>query len=141
MSMLISTKGRYAMRLMLDVAVNGKAAPTSMREIAERQDMPLKYLEQLTRSLVRAGLLTSTRGQHGGYSLARPADQITAGDILRVAEGDVAPTYCLEKGAEECPRMATCSTITFWRGLDEVIEEYIDRFTLADISEGSLHLI
>ncbi|MDO4502568.1 MAG: RrF2 family transcriptional regulator [Coriobacteriia bacterium] len=131
--MLISTKGRYALRLVIDVALNSAEGPVSIREISERQDMPLKYLEQLTRSLVRAGLLNSTRGQHGGYSLARPAEQITAGQVLQAAEGDLAPIYCLEDGAEECPRAEVCTTLGFWKGLDQVINDYVGKYTVADL--------
>ena len=137
-AMLISTKGRYALRLMIDVALNARSGPVSIREISQRQDMPLKYLEQLTRSLVKAELLNSTRGQRGGYTLSRPAGQITAGQILRAAEGDVAPTYCLEEGAKECPRAQMCSTLDFWKGLDRVIDEYLDGYTLEDLLSAPL---
>lgn len=135
---LISTKGRYALRLMIDVSLNARSGPVSIREVSERQGMPLKYLEQLTRLLVKDQLLQSTRGQRGGYSLARPADQITAGQILRAAEGDVAPTYCLEEGAEECPRAQVCTTLHFWKGLDQVIDDYLDRYTLEDLISAPL---
>lgn len=128
--MLVSTKGRYALRLMMDVALNCGNSPVPLKDVSERQGLSIKYLEQLVRPLASAGLLESIRGQHGGYILgANPAD-ISTGDILRAAEGDVAPIYCLEEGAEECPRANKCATLGFWQGLDSVINEYIDNYTL-----------
>lgn len=133
--MMISTKGRYAMRLMVDIAVNASDVPASLKDIARREDMPLKYLEQLVRPLTRAGLLKSVRGQRGGYLLARDASAITAGDILRAAEGTCAPIACLEGSVVDCPRKQTCSTLSFWKGLDEAIESYIDGVALSDLAD------
>lgn len=132
--MMISTKGRYAMRLMVHVALNAKDAPTSLKDIARSESMPLKYLEQLVRSLTRANLLKSVRGQHGGYLLARDAADIAAGDILRAAEGTTAPVACLEGVSVDCPRMESCTTLSFWQGLDKAIESYVDSVSLADIA-------
>lgn len=136
--MMISTKGRYAMRLMVDIALNAQEAPVSLKDVAKREDMPLKYLEQLVRSLVRVELLKSVRGQRGGYLLAREASSISAGDILRAAEGTTAPVACLEGPAAGCSRMDSCTTLSFWRGLDEAIEAYVDSVSLADIAYGGL---
>lgn len=133
--MMISTKGRYAMRLMVDIAVNASDVPASLKDIARREDMPLKYLEQLVRPLTRAGLLKSVRGQRGGYLLARDASAITAGDILRAAEGTCAPIACLEGPVVDCPRKQTCSTLSFWKGLDETIESYVDGVALSDLAD------
>ncbi len=134
--MMISTKGRYALRLMIDIASQGsECSPVTMRQAAERQDLSVKYLEQLGGALVKAGVLKSIRGVSGGYLLARPAEEITAGDVLRATEGSCAPVACLEDGAPLCPRRDECKSINFWRGLDEVIENYVDGVTLANLVE------
>ena len=122
------------MRLMIDIARQGEAgALVTMRQAAEREDLSVKYLEQLGGALVKAGVLKSVRGVSGGYLLARPADQITAGDVLRATEGGCAPVACLEDGAEACPRRSECVAVNFWRGLDRTIEGYVDNVTLADL--------
>lgn len=131
--MMISTKGRYALRLMIDVAEQGEGSRVPLREVAERQSISIKYLEQLAGSLVKMGLLKSMRGARGGYVLTRPATEITAGDILRAAEGSCAPVACLEDDFGICPRRDECNTITFWEGLDRTIEEYVDSVSLADL--------
>ncbi|WP_139650607.1 RrF2 family transcriptional regulator [Raoultibacter phocaeensis] len=131
--MMISTKGRYALRLMIDIAEQGEGSRVPLREVAERQSISIKYLEQLAGSLVRVGLLKSMRGARGGYVLTRPALEITAGDILRAAEGSCAPVACLEDDFGVCPRRDECNTISFWEGLDRTIEEYVDGVSLADL--------
>ena len=132
--MLISSKGRYALRLMIYIAAFGDAeGKIALREVAAREDISLKYLEQLVRPLMQAGLLHSVRGKGGGYALARPAEEICAGDILRAAEGTTAPVAC--EGLEgACQRADLCSTVKFWTGLDAVIEEYVDGVTLAELA-------
>ncbi len=131
---MISTKGRYALRLMIDIASRAEdGVPVTMRQAAERQDLSVKYLEQLGGALVKAGVLKSIRGVSGGYLLARPAEGITAGDVLRATEGSCAPVACLEEGAEACPRRDECVAINFWRGLDRTIEDYVDGVSLADL--------
>lgn len=132
--MLISSKGRYALRLMIYIAAFGDAeGKIALREVAAREDISLKYLEQLVRPLMQAGLLHSVRGKGGGYALARPAEEIRAGDILRAAEGTTAPVAC--EGLEgACQRADLCSTVKFWTGLDAVIEEYVDGVTLAELA-------
>ena len=131
--MMISTKGRYALRLMIDIAEQGEDARVRLREVAERQGISIKYLEQLAGSLVRAGLLKSTRGARGGYVLTRSSDEMTAGDVLRAAEGSCAPVACLEDDFGVCPRRSECNTIAFWEGLDKTIENYVDGVTLGDL--------
>lgn len=131
--MMISTKGRYALRLMIDIAEQGEGSRVPLREVAERQSISIKYLEQLAGSLVREDLLKSMRGARGGYVLTRAADDITAGDILRAAEGSCAPVACLEDDFGICPRRDECNTISFWEGLDRTIEQYVDGVTLADL--------
>lgn len=138
--MLVTTKGRYALRLMIYIA-SFPERKVALREVAENESMSLKYLEQLAHDLVTAELLTSVRGHGGGYQLARPAEQILAGDVLRAAEGSTIPVACaaLEDG-NECPREDVCSTISFWTGLDRVIEDYVDSVTLAELVEHSVEL-
>lgn len=133
--MLVTTKGRYAMRLMVYVA-SFPDRKVALREVAENEDISLKYLEQLAHDMVAAGLLKSVRGHGGGYLLGHPADEIRAGDILRAAEGTTVPVACaaLEEGGIGCPRESECSTVSFWAGLDSVIENYVDNVTLADLS-------
>lgn len=108
----------------------------TLREVAENEGISLKYLEQLAHDMVSAGLLESIRGHGGGYLLAKSADEIRAGDILRATEGTTVPVACaaLEEGGPGCPRENECSTISFWSGLDDVIESYVDNITLANLS-------
>ncbi len=134
--MMISTKGRYALRLMIDLAHQGKDAKTPLREVSQRQGISIKYLEQLVSSLVSAGLLKSVRGAYGGYVIDRPFEEITAGDILRAAEGSTAPVACLEEGASVCLRKHECETFEFWAGLERVIDEYVDSVKLSDLIAG-----
>lgn len=131
--MKISTKGRYALRLMIEIGRKEEGRLTTLREVAEQQNISMKYLEQLVGHLTKAKLIVGHRGIHGGYSLAREPQDITAGDILRASEGGTAPVACLEDEAPECPRRTTCDTIDFWEGLDNVIEGYVDSVTLADL--------
>ena len=131
--MLVTTKGRYAMRLMLYIA-SFPERKVVLREVAENEMISLKYLEQLAHAMVRADLLKSARGHGGGYTLARDAEDIKAGDVLRAAEGTTVPVSCaaLEEGGS-CPRESLCSTVEFWSGLDAVVENYVDGVTLADL--------
>lgn len=137
--MLVTTKGRYAMRLMVRIAQAGPDGKVPLRKVAEEESISLKYLEQVVRPLMMAGLVRSVRGKGGGYALAREASAIRAGDVLRAAEGTTAPTVCLAlaegEGAQGCPRESECTTVRFWAGLDKVIEDYVDGATLADLVE------
>ena len=135
--MLVTTKGRYAMRLMIRIAQQGPNGRIPLRKVAEGEDISLKYLEQVVRPLMNAGLVRSVRGKGGGYALARPAGEIRAGDVLRAAEGSTVPVVCLalDDDTEGCPRKDACTTVRFWAGLDEVIEQYVDSATLADFVE------
>lgn len=136
--MLVSTKGRYALRLMVCVAQAGPDGKVALREVSEREGISLKYLEQLARPLMQTGLLRSVRGKGGGYALAQEASAIKAGDVLRAVEGTTAPVACLdlEQGAT-CPRAKECTTVRFWAGLDDSIERYVDGVTLADLADPS----
>ncbi|MBD5147883.1 MAG: Rrf2 family transcriptional regulator [Oscillibacter sp.] len=135
--MKISTKGRYALRLMTDVAAHDQEGYVSLRDAAVRQGVSLKYLEQIAGILARAGLLQSGRGAQGGYRLTRLPEEYTVGSILRLTEGNLAPVACLSEGENHCQRSAQCPTLDFWTGLYAVVNGYIDRCTLADLmAEG-----
>lgn len=131
--MLVSTKGRYALRVMVDLAEHQAAGRTPLKTIAERQGISEKYLESILGILVRADMLSGARGKGGGYCLTRDPSQYTAGDILRLTEGSLAPVACLEGGGRGCARAATCPTIGMWSKLDEMISSYLDGVTLADL--------
>lgn len=130
--MIISTKGRYALRIMIDIAMHGEEGPVSLHAISDRQKLSVKYLEQIVSPLTKAGYLKSVRGAQGGYVLAKELESVTAGDILRAGEGNLAPVACLATD-EVCPRSDECVTLPFWRGLDDAITSYIDSVTLADL--------
>ena len=129
--MKISTKGRYALRVMIDLAVNDKGDYVSLKDISNRQEVSLKYLEQIMSMLNKAGYVKSTRGNNGGYRLAKSPEEYKVGDILRKTEGDLAPIACVN--GEECGKRENCKTFKFWQGLDNVINEYVDSKTLADL--------
>lgn len=131
--MKISTRGRYALRIMLDLAANDSGGYISLKDIAARQGITVKYLEQIMIALRKAGYLKSSRGSGGGYRLARPASDYTVGDILRATEGNLSPINCLEDDMNMCPRSMACPTLRFWAGLDRVIGEYVDSVTLEDL--------
>lgn len=129
--MKISTKGRYALRVMIDLAVNDKGAYVSLKDISNRQEVSLKYLEQIMAMLNKAGYVKSIRGNNGGYRLAKLPEEYKVGDILRKTEGDLAPIACVN--GEECSKRENCKTFKFWQGLDNVINEYVDSKTLVDL--------
>ena len=134
--MRFSTKSRYGLRLMAELACSTSGRAMPLKEISERQHLSLKYLEQLVTPLAKAGLVKSERGSQGGYRLARDPARITAGEIIAVMEGSVAPIPCLESEINECPLSDQCATLPFWAGLDEVINRYLDSVTLADIAKS-----
>lgn len=134
--MKISTKGRYAMRLMVDLALYDTGEYISLKDVAARQDVSMKYLEQIVSQLTKAGYLHSVRGPLGGYKLARNPRQYTVGEILRVTEGSLAPTSCLEIVPNPCERAETCPTLPVWEELYRHIVEYVDSVTLEDVLEG-----
>lgn len=130
--MKISTKGRYALRVMIDLALNSKEKYINSKEIATRQEISSKYLEQIIAMLNRAGYLETARGNTGGYKLARKPSECIIGDILKATEGNLTPIDCLiEEG--KCKRQESCKTYSFWKGLDEVINEYVKSKTLEDL--------
>lgn len=138
--MKISTKGRYALRMLLDLAMNGKESYVSLKDIAERQNISKKYLEQIVPLLSRSGLLKTNRGYQGGYMLSKKPDQYTVGEILRLTEGSLAPVSCLDTEVNECQRADGCITLPVWQGLYEVITNYLDSITLQDIIEKSPYM-
>ena len=133
--MKVSTKGRYAIRVMLDLAVNDTGEYIPLKEVAERQGITLKYLEQIIILLKRAGYLKSSRGNGGGYKLSTAPEEYGIGDILRTTEGNLSPTVCLEDEKNMCPRSIECPTLKFWTGLDKVISDYVDNITIKDLMD------
>ena len=130
--MKISTKGRYALRVMIDLALNSSEKYITSKEIAERQEISNKYLEQIIAMLNKAGYLETARGNMGGYKLAKNPNEYIVGDILKATEGELTPINCLtEEG--KCKRQEECKTHSFWKGLDDVINEYINSKTLEDL--------
>jgi Rrf2 family protein len=136
--MKISAKGRYALRLMVDLAQHENGEWIALKDISQRQGISVKYLEQIVSGLSRAGLLRSSRGAAGGYQLTRPAAQYTAGEIIRALEGSLAPVACLEQDPNRCPRRGVCPTIRLWEGLYDVVNQYLDSYTLADIAQAEI---
>ncbi len=131
--MLVSTKGRYALRVMVDLAEHQAAGRIPLKEIAARQGISEKYLENILATLVRANMLSGMRGKGGGYMMGKDPAEVRAGDILRAVEGSTAPVAC-DGIDNSCARSDLCSTVKFWRGLDDVIEKYVDGVTLADLA-------
>ena len=135
--MKISTKGRYALRMLLDVASHqGEDGYVSLKDVAERQNVSKKYLEQIVPVLTRADVLRTTRGFQGGYRLTHEPAHYTCGMILRLTEGSLAPVACLDHKPLDCPRAAECATLPLWQGLDRVISDYLDSVTLQDLLDG-----
>ena len=129
--MKISTKGRYALRIMIDIAENDKFDYVSIKSISERQKISNKYIEQIISKLLKSGLLITHRGQNGGYKLSRKPKEYKVGEILRIAEGDLNVIDCVND--YDCPRKSLCNTYSFWKGLDTVINEYADSYTLEEL--------
>lgn len=131
--MKISTKGRYALRMMIDLAEQENKGYIALKEIAQRQQISKKYLEQIIPVLNRSGLLLTNRGFQGGYKLAKHPKEITVGEVLRNTEGSLAPVACLEHKPNQCERCNECITLPIWEGLERVVNEYLDGITLYDI--------
>lgn len=131
--MKISTKGRYALRLMVDLAEHAGEGHISVKEVAARQNISEKYLEQIISILSRAGYVRSVRGAGGGYSLAYPPEHYTVGMILRLTEGSLAPVACLEGDENTCPRQEECTTLFVWEALRDAVDKVVDGITVKDI--------
>lgn len=133
--MRISTKGRYALRLMLDLATNSSGVPIRLKDVARRQDISEKYLEQIISVLNKAGYVRSIRGPQGGYVLQKAPKEYTVGMILRLTEGSLAPVECAEAGMSDCDRDENCATRLLWKKLNDAINEVVDNVTLDDLLE------
>lgn len=133
--MRISTKGRYALRLMLDLAINENGKPIRIKEISERQEISDKYLEQIIAILTKAGYVRSVRGPQGGYNLSKKPREYTVGSILRLTEGSLFPVPCLEDEVNTCERENECVTVILWKKIDDAIKGVVDNVTLEDLVE------
>ena len=136
--MLVSTKGRYALRIMLVLAQEEPQAYIPLLQIAQQESISEKYLESIVAILVKAGMVEGLRGKKGGYRLSRPAGEYTVDQILRLTEGTLAPVTCLEGEENGCPRAADCQTLPMWQHLDGLIHDYLDSVTLADLLQQTL---
>ncbi len=136
--MKISTKGRYAIRMMLDIAENQGDGFVTLKDVAQRQGISKKYLEQIALQLSQTSALRAVRGHQGGYRLTRDPAEYTALDVLRIAEGSLAPVACLDQRPNLCPRRESCRTLPLWMGLDRTVEDYLGSVTLQDLLDGSL---
>ena len=132
---MISTRGRYALRVMIDLAECNHDQYIPLRDIAQRQGISEKYLESIISSLSRASFVLALRGKGGGYRLAREPETYTIGSILKLAEGGLSPVSCLEVNANHCNRAGHCRALPLWEGLEKVIDSYLEQFTLADLME------
>ena len=135
--MMISTKGRYALRVMIDIAVYSNGNYISLKDVSARQEISVKYLEQVISLLNKAGFLHSLRGNNGGYKLAKDPSAYTAGDILRAAEGSLAPIACLQDEQNHCDRRDQCTTLSFWEQYYRVITDYVDGVTLQELADNA----
>lgn len=131
--MLISTKGRYALRVMVTLAQWEGRGFVPLKEVAQQQEISEKYLEAIVKMLVKAGLVIGLRGKGGGYRLARKASEYTVREILQETEGTLVPVACLEDEVQSCSRAEDCLTLPLWQGLNRVIQDYLDHITLADL--------
>ena len=136
--MKISTKGRYALRMMIDIAEHEKDGYVALKDVAIRQDISKKYLEQIALHLSQAGILRAVRGYQGGYMLMRRPEEYSVADILDVVEGSTCPVACLENNPNQCPRCKGCRTLPVWEGLQSVIHRYLQAITLQDVLDGRL---
>ena len=135
--MMISTKGRYALRVMIDLAEHRAEGYVPLKEIAQRQEISEKYLESILKTLVRDKMLAGLRGKGGGYRLTREPEEYTVGSILRLTEGSLAPVSCLEDAPNQCARMGNCPTVEMWQKLDHMINDYFDSITVASLTAPS----
>ena len=131
--MLVTSRGRYALRVMIDLAEHRNGEYVAMKEVARRQDISLKYLERILPALVKAKMVEGVHGKGGGYRLTRKPKEYTVGEILRLTEGDLAPVGCLECKGEDCPLKPTCRTLPMWEKLDTMVNDYFDSITIDDL--------
>ncbi len=133
--MKISTRGRYALRFMIEIAKNSPNKYKALKDISEHENISIKYLEQIASILTKQNLVKSTRGPQGGYCLTKKPEKYTIGEILEITEGSLAPVSCLETDKNECERNEFCPTLPFWKGLHTVITDYLNHYTLANLIE------
>ncbi len=136
--MMISTKGRYALRVMIELAENGDDKFVSLKDVAKKQGISMKYLELIVSILHKGGMLISQRGKAGGYKLSREPKDYTLGSILKLTEGSLAPVSCVENGAVECARKDQCFTLPLWLKIDSLIDQYLEEHTLQDLIDGKI---
>ena len=138
--MMISTKGTYALRVMIDLAQHENEGFISLKSIADRQNISMKYLESIVSLLNKGGMLASLRGKDGGYMLRKPAEEYRIGEILRLTEGGLTPDSChgFSEGEEECQNVDRCLTFPMWQKLDNMINDYLDKVSLKDLLEGNV---
>ncbi|MCL2579356.1 MAG: Rrf2 family transcriptional regulator [Oscillospiraceae bacterium] len=133
--MLISTKGRYALRVLVDIAENNKEGYTPLKEIANRQGLSEKYLENIIPVLIRNDFLVGLRGKGGGYKLTRPPETYTVGSVLKLVEGGLSAVSCLEVDAQSCERAASCRTMPMWQKLQDKLDDFFEGITIADLCQ------
>ncbi|MBQ3265655.1 MAG: Rrf2 family transcriptional regulator [Ruminococcus sp.] len=133
--MMVSTRGRYALRVLIDLAEHNNGAYIPMKDVAARQEISLKYLERILPTLSKAKLIEGVHGKGGGYKLTRDPDQYTVGEILRLTEGDLSPVACLSPDAAPCERAAECRTLQMWQGFYDLTNKYFDGITIADLAQ------
>ncbi len=138
--MKISTKGRYALRMLSDLAVHQNEGFISLKDVSERQHISKKYLEQIVPLLNKSGIIKANRGNKGGYMIAGKASDLSVGTVLRATEGSLAPVACLDYEPNECERINECATIEMWEGLYKIISEYLDGITIQDIADKSMSI-
>ncbi len=138
---MVSTRGRYALRIMIHLAIYSNDNFISLKDISNRYEISAKYLEQIIALLNKAGYLISSRGNNGGYKLSKDPKEYTAGDILRAAEGSLSPINCLKNEINQCERSEKCITLDFWKNYYKVINDYVDSVTLYDLAENAKTLI
>ena len=138
--MMISTRGRYALRILVDLAENESGGFITLKEAADRQEISEKYLESIMKALVRGQFIEGLRGKGGGYRLARPADEICVLDVLEATEGPLVPVACLEEGSKPCARAAGCRTLPLWMGLERVVTDYLGSYTVQDLAREETQL-
>ena len=132
--MMVSTRGRYALRVLIDLAEHNNGAYIPMKDVAARQEISLKYLERILPTLTKAKLIEGVHGKGGGYKLTRAPEKYTVGEVLRLTEGDLAPVVCLAPDAEPCPRAAECRTLKMWQGCYDMTNKFFDGISIADLA-------
>lgn len=136
--MVVSTKGRYALRVMIDIAKYGKESYVTLGDVAERQGLSEKYLESIIKMLVQNGLVKGLRGKNGGYKLSRPAEEITAWDIISVTENDFYVVSCMNPDNPACDRISTCVTLPMWKEFNDEMQTFFRKYTIAGLAEKEL---